>query len=84
MKGKLLRERPFPPGYKLPVGSCRLRVSSQHGTQFPRQPARQTCMMHCKFVLEFLKVNVFCQDAKTTEDARGSDVFIVAALRAIS
>ena len=33
---------------------------------------------------ELLKVNVFCQDAKTTEDARGSDVFIAAALRAIS
>ena len=84
IKGKLLLEHPFPPGYKLPVGSCRLRVSSQHGTQLPRLPARRKCMRHCKFVLELLKVNVFCQDSNSTKDSRGSDVFIVAALCAIS
>jgi len=35
-------------------------------------------------LLELLKVNVFCQDAKTTEDARGRHVFIEAPLRDIS
>jgi len=81
--GKLLLQRFTPPGYS--SVSSRLGVCNRPGKQQLRQPTQWTFIEHRKLsAIEPLEVNVFSQDAKKTGDAHGSDVFIVAALCAIS